>query len=79
MMELLSEEPLFEDRKEPKSVEKEKEEKRQFWRNDRYKLYQPAYECSWNDQEYVGDLSDLCETIIKGNLLKVQKLIKPIA
>ncbi len=56
MMELLNEEPLFDDQKNILGVDPVQEEKKPYWWLDKYKLYQPTYECTWNDQDFVGNL-----------------------
>jgi hypothetical protein len=56
MIELLSDEPLFDEKKVATAEDLGMKEKKQFWRNDRYKLYQPIYESTWNDQDFVGNL-----------------------
>ena len=56
MQELLNEEPLFDDSKKYKDAVSIQDEKKPYWWLDKYKLYQPSYECTWNDQNYVGNL-----------------------
>ena len=63
MMELLSEKPLFPEDSRPINEPAKVEEKVQYWRNDRYKLYKPIYDISWSNQDLIGDLDDLCEAI----------------
>ena len=78
MMYLLDEKPIFETDKRLHNMFEDYEFSRlssdgkeeSYWRKDRYKLFEPSYDASWNSQHFIAHF-DLCYAIEKGKLIEV--------